>query len=380
MQLAGLFLVGDKLQVHSAHEFKTCFEHFLRVVSLIEQSPHLERRVLRIRRGAGEQAIELRTGERLRFVARSAGSGRGLSADRVYLDEAFALTPTIMGALIPTLSARANPQVVYTSSAPREESDVLHGLCRRGRAGQGDRLLYAEWAASPDDDHKSLETWARANPGFPYRIGPEAIEMESAALDAKEFARERLGISDRGGAPASGIDLARWDALAGDFDLGPGASLAVDVDEEGARGTVVAAGLVGDSVCLEVVAEGGIGALVDWIARQDRRAFARVVLDGGSQAQIVATLLAAASVEVVRMKAPEVFSAEAMLVDAVGTSSLRHRGDGRLRHAILAAEQVVSGERWRWSRRRSTGDITPLIAAALAVAAARSPETAVFAY
>jgi hypothetical protein len=58
-QLYGLFLGGEQLAVHTAHEFKTCFEHFLRMVALVENTPELDRRVARIRRGAGEQSIEL---------------------------------------------------------------------------------------------------------------------------------------------------------------------------------------------------------------------------------------------------------------------------------------------------------------------------------
>lgn len=132
-QLGGLFYLREPLQVHTAHEFKTAYEHFLRITNLVEGCADMDRKVQRIRRGAGEQAIELKTGERLRFLARSTGSGRGLTGDVVYLDEAFALTSAMMGALLPTLSAVPNPQVWYTSSAPRLTSEVLHALRKRGR-------------------------------------------------------------------------------------------------------------------------------------------------------------------------------------------------------------------------------------------------------
>ena len=74
-QLFGLFLGGEQLAIHSAHEFRTAFEHFLRITQLIESTPELDQQVQRIRRGAGEQSVELKTGERLRFIARSSGSG-----------------------------------------------------------------------------------------------------------------------------------------------------------------------------------------------------------------------------------------------------------------------------------------------------------------
>lgn len=197
-QLAGLFLLNERLQVHTAHEFKTCFEHFLRMVSLIESTPELDKRVARIRRGAGEQAIELKTGERLRFLARSSGSGRGMSGDCVYLDEAFALTPHMMGALLPTLSARPNPQVWYTSSAPMATSEVLHHVVDRGRKGGDGRLFYAEWGNELPVDLEDVDAWYRANPAMGIRIDEEFVRAELEALRSmpSEFERERLGIPE----------------------------------------------------------------------------------------------------------------------------------------------------------------------------------------
>ncbi|WP_163571049.1 hypothetical protein [Fodinicola feengrottensis] len=77
-ELAGLFLFGDKLIVHSAHEFKTAQEAFLRIKALIDNTDALRRRVHMIRTAHGEEGIELRDGTRLRFMARSRSSGARL--------------------------------------------------------------------------------------------------------------------------------------------------------------------------------------------------------------------------------------------------------------------------------------------------------------
>jgi hypothetical protein len=82
-ELAGLFLFGEQLILHSAHEFKTAQEAFRRVLALVQNTPDLERLVSRVRTSHGEEGIELRSGARLRFVARSTGSGRGFSGDVV---------------------------------------------------------------------------------------------------------------------------------------------------------------------------------------------------------------------------------------------------------------------------------------------------------
>jgi hypothetical protein len=181
LELAGLFLFDEQLILHSAHEFKTAQEAFRRVLALIQGTADLDRLVQRVRTSHGEEGIELRTGQRLRFVARSTGSGRGFSGDRVILDEAYNLSPDAMAALLPTMSARPNPQLVYTSSAPldRDESEVLRQFCRRARAqARGEQpatVAYAEFCAEDTDDDADPATWRRANPGCPHRISVEHI-------------------------------------------------------------------------------------------------------------------------------------------------------------------------------------------------------------
>lgn len=212
-ELAGLYLFGEELQTHTAHRFDTCLEGFRRIRELIEGTPDLSRRVKKITDAHGQEAIELfNPTQRLLFKARAKGSGRGFSGDVVYLDEAFWLMD--LGAMLPTMSARPNPQLWYLSSAPlpKIESDVLRRLCRRGRAGarrraRPKRLAYFEWCAELGqvgsrrewddavaeilDDRKA---WARANPGLGYRIAEAFIQSERDAMPAEDFARERLGL------------------------------------------------------------------------------------------------------------------------------------------------------------------------------------------
>jgi len=145
LELYHLFMVPTtRLITHTAHRFDTCLDHFRRIRSLIENTPQLLALVKDNGRGVGDtpsgikdsngkESIELRDGSRLNFKARSKGSGRGFSGDAVYFDEAFWLLE--LGSLIPSLSAREDPQVWYTSSAPlpRVESDRLRSIIRRGR-------------------------------------------------------------------------------------------------------------------------------------------------------------------------------------------------------------------------------------------------------
>src|SRR2546423_3337803 len=93
LELAALFLddFGVDLILHSAHEFKTASEAFRRIQGRIANHPSFSRRVRQVYLQRGAESIELKNGKRLRFIARTGGSGRGFSADLVILDEAYNL-------------------------------------------------------------------------------------------------------------------------------------------------------------------------------------------------------------------------------------------------------------------------------------------------
>ena len=257
--LGWMFLLDLPLIVWSAHEFRTSQEAFRDMENLIDGSDMLRRRVRKVHRGNGDEAIELLSGSRLMFKARTNGGGRGLTGHRVVLDEAFALQPAHMGALLPTLSAVPDPQVVYGSSAGLLMSDVLRGVRDRGRVGAPD-LAYLEWGSARRPcasetcghtvgtpgcalDDESL--WREANPVL-YRRDPtmQAIRRLRAALPPSEFMRECLGWwDDPAGSRAGGIDAGDWAAIGDDTSrrVGP---VAMGIAQSPDRSTV-SIGIVG---------------------------------------------------------------------------------------------------------------------------------------
>jgi len=115
--LAGIFAFEERLIIHSAHLVDTSLEAMERLLYLIEDVPEFDGQVKRVVRTNGREGIIFRSGQRIRFRTRTKGGGRGFTADCLLLDEAMYLPEMVMGALIPTLSARPNPQVWYTGSA-----------------------------------------------------------------------------------------------------------------------------------------------------------------------------------------------------------------------------------------------------------------------
>lgn len=222
LELAWLFLFGEQLILHSAHEYKTAQEAFLRIKGLIQNTPDFDRLVNRYWQANGEQGIELIGGRRLRFVARSNTSGRGFSGDKNVLDEGQELTVEQMAALLPTMSARPNPQLWIFGTPPENPDAWCYTVRETGEAGTDPRAAYFDWGGgtfnpgAPEDAAKldDLDLRYATNPAMGIRITEEFVETERALLKEK-FAHERLGMwLPRATAGAGVIPADLWRRLA----------------------------------------------------------------------------------------------------------------------------------------------------------------------
>ena len=381
LELAALFLddFDCELILHSAHEFKTAAEAFLRIRTLLADNPLFMRRVERIRTGYGTEAIELKNGKRLRFIARSKGSGRGFAADLVLLDEAYNLGDEEMAALLPTLSTRPNPQVWYTSTAGMETSIQLGRVRERGVTLTDPSLAFFEWSVDRDNyDPADPVCWAQANPGLGIRISPEYVQRERAALAADAFDRERLGIG------VYPTDLANaWRVISRDawLDLEDERSsaqdpvaLAVEVNKvpDRAVSAVCAAGFRPDGrIHLEVIEH---RAGTDWVVprmTELRRGHhpCAVVVDPTSHAGALIEDLEKAGVEVVKpFTARDAAQACGQFTNAAAPEvrGLAHLGQDSLNRALAGAMKRNLSDAWAWDRSNPSADISPLVAATLA--------------
>lgn len=370
-ELGGLFLLGEKLIMHTAHQFKTSSEAFLRIKTLIDGSDDLRKRVKRVASAPGDQGIELKNGNRLRFVARSVnGGGRGFSADLIILDEAYRLPQEAMDALLPTLSTIQNPQIWYLSSAGMTDSDVLAGVRARGIAGTSPSLAYMEWSAPADCDPDDPKSWAMANPALGIRISEEFILRERAALSDEGFARERLGIWDELGG-VSVISPAHWRAVEDPESAAETlAAFAVEVSlDRGMASIGVAGPRVDGLVHLEAIdSHRGTDWVVPRCVELSQR-FGQLmwVVDGGGPGNSLIEPLEAAGLKVLVAQTRDVGIACASLVDAVAQQTVRHGPQEDLDIAVAGAKKRPLGDgAFAFGRKASGIDISALQAVTLA--------------
>lgn len=411
-QLAGVLLFGDRLIIHTAHLFRTAQESFLRLDQLFAGSYDISRRIRHVSRGNGEEGFEFHNGARILFLARSGGSGRGLSGDLVLMDEAMKLRAAPMGALLPVMSARYNPQLVYACSAGLgEDSEQLAALRARALADTPEpdpSLAYLEYSIDPHvkdcprdaatdvltctdhDDREDERAAARANPALGRRIRITHVAHERRSMGTEWFDRERLGV---GAYPAVAVESwqvvaeAVWRALADQTSqpaAGSRLAFAADVNPERTSGTVAVAARRADGLWhTEVMqAREGLGWMVPYlIERVDKWRPCALMIDPSSPAGSLIPLLETAwdkaakdagierpdHQQVTRVTAREVAQAYGLWQDAIADGQLRHMPHPLLDAAVAGAkERDLSGAK-ALTRAASTVNIAPAVACTLAM-------------
>ena len=365
--LAGLFLLRERYIIWTAHELKTAQAAFLRLRGWIDGSPDLSKHVKQMYTGNTENSIVLNDGRTVRFLARTAGSGRGLTADCLILDEAYALKDQEVAALLPTLTTSENPQTIYTSSAGMPGSEVLADLRTRGMDRKSKGLAYFEWSAPDDADPDDMDALIAANPGLGKRLSLDHVAAERESLSDEKFKRERLGIWAQIGGD-SAIPAAAW-ARCADPSSEPGDRLAFAVDVPPTRdmATIAAVSDCGDGVWhVSIVArEEGTAWVPERLAElREKWSPVAVVLDEGSAAGALLPDIKRAGVRTMALSGRQYGQACGAVFDAVQQGKLAHVGYADLDRAVEAAQmKTMSGSTlWKWNRRSQADDISPLIA------------------
>lgn len=394
--LAGVLLFGEKMVIISAHETDTAREVWKRLIDVVEANPSLEGRVtgrmdainrefLSFGKGAERQTIKLK--------ARRASGARGFSADCLLLDEAQILGKPAWGSIVPTMSARENPQLWMFGTPPTDDdAPFAFNRVRESAKARKARHAWMEWAADPDDDFDDPETWAKANPAFGVRISAEACADDRAAMDDGQFALERLGMWQRV-LTRSVIPAPSWaeqedtrsiaiDRFALGLEVGPDlawASVALAGqradddwhieldDDQHTRGRGVAwlepsaRNLVEKNPQIRAVVADVGGPIKPLLVERNGRYWLK--RDDGEKS----------TVEITPLKVSELGAGCSLVLSGIVTGGLWHIGQPQLTAAALAAGKRALGDSgmWVWSRKAAESDITPIQAATYALIGAQ---------
>jgi hypothetical protein len=395
-ELFGLFELGERLVIHTAHEFKTSAEHFQRLESIVRECPELHGLVHRrpsgqldgYRYSHGEESITLQDGRRIEFKTRTKSGMRGFAGvDLLVLDEAMIISESAHSSAMPIIrasKAERGPQLWYTGSAvDQEQMDhavVWTRVRERGLVGQDEMLAYFEWSVDvehPDDVSDEMmadpDVWRSVNFALARgRVTEKHMAWERRAMSARGFAVELLGAGDyppTDGAADMIVTLEDWLALEDpESVLVDPICLAFDVSPD-RRTAIVAAGLNEQGrYHVEVIHAGeGTGWVHDrMVSLYEKHEVEQIVCDGYGPSAAIARKVDEAGITVRRLDSMEYGVACGMFVDAIGETGLRHLGQQEMTLAIRGAKARPLVDRWAWSRTKSNVDISPLVAATLA--------------
>lgn len=337
----------------------------------------------------GNEHVEFVNGSILWFKARSSRAGRGLSGHDVFADELLFADDEQFGAVLPTMatrSAQGQPRLWTASSSAKAASVFLRRL--RGQAVKHDpTVTYVGWWARGSWDDPGCATegcthiygavqgcalddpgrrW-EANPGLGARTSPAFLGEMRSKLSPLEFGREFLGWQEAGEDEA-GTKIApdAWTACADRSSSIVGAPvLTLDVALDRSWSCIAAAGYAADGrVHVEVTAyRPGTGWVVAELARQagEHGALA-VALDPKGPAGSLVPELEREGVTVTLLGLADQVAACGGLVDAVKGRTVVHLDDPVLLGALASSVPREVGDGWAWGRRKSAGDICPLVA------------------
>ena len=268
LSLWWLFVCGVRLVIGTAQDLDVAEEIWQGAVDLVLETddedepfrPEMASLVKKVVQVNGKKSLDLTTGERYKIKAANRRAGRGLSGDRIILDELREHQSwNAWGAITKTTMARPGAQIWCFSNAGDITSVVLRHLRRLAHIPLGDPdgiaasaevegfaaaptdehldelegldfepedddLAIFEWSAPPRCDVWDREAWAQANPSMGYTI-TEATIASAARTDPEWVFRTEVLCQWSEGVLVGPFSAGAWEgcaAAAVDGKLPPG--------------------------------------------------------------------------------------------------------------------------------------------------------------
>ena len=352
---SGMLMYNEQV-IYTAHLQKTATETFEEMRDFFE-SPRLRKYVSEIKTALGREQIILKSGARIKFLARTRNGGRGQHGDLLIFDEAQELDETAQGSFIPAISASLNPQTIYVGTPPGPDAvgTVFRSMRQRALNGESAKTAWFEFSVPEIGDVKDPKRWAQANPALGRRILLSTIEGECEQLDPDTFARERLGwwspvVSEHAD---YAIDKDAWEKCASD-EMKPEGKTAYGVKfaADGSAVCLCGAVIPNDGPArvslLDMQPTGrGLGWLADWLnVRYDKASC--VVIDGRNGVDVLVERIKdnwKAKNSVMRPSARDVVAAAGRFTNAINEGKLTwYRPQQALNEsAISATKRPLAG-------------------------------------
>jgi phage terminase large subunit-like protein len=257
--LAGMYLWGEKMQVHTAHKLTTSSEIFWKIDDIIQANASLAGQFIKKYETKGSQEIKTKNA---RYLVRANNSAsRGIaSVDCIHLDETREYQDLdIWASLRFTQMSAKNPMAISYSNAGDQHSVILNSLRARAEAaiaGNNDAIGWFEWSAPDVEIGDTPEFWDAvrySNPSLGYTVHPDnlrAILNDDESTIKTEVLCRWVNVQN----PA--INPSAWEAIADKkmkLDIEATTWMAIDLSPDRRSGCLVAAQQIENSDKFKVV-------------------------------------------------------------------------------------------------------------------------------
>lgn len=352
---AGMILYNEQV-IYTAHLQKTATETFEEMAAFFDTTK-MRKYIKDIKTALGREQIILKSGARVKFLARTRNGGRGQHGDLLIFDEAQELDDSAQASFIPAISASLNPQTIYTGTPPEPESgcSVFRNIRQKALDHATTKTSWFEFSVDKIGDVNDPNRWADCNPALGRRILLSTIEGECEQMPPDTFARERLGWWSP--VAKDNIDYAipsdMWVACSTsstrpDGKIAYGVKFSTDGSEVCLSGAVLSSD---NRVYIELIERKSTGQGTRWLAEWLNQRYDKaccVVIDGRNGCDVLVDRISDVwrmKGSVIRPSVREVIASVSALMDAVNEQTLlwNEMQDALKESAVTAIKRSIAG-------------------------------------
>jgi phage terminase large subunit-like protein len=386
--LFGIYRLGEKMHLATAHKLTTSAEIFFKVGQMIEDSHILQENFLKKYESKGSQEIRFKNGAR--YLIRAGNSAaRGIAGpDVIHIDELREFdTEDVWSSMRFTQMSNKNPQAYFYSNAGHTGSVLLLKFRERGLAaanGADDSIGWFEWSAEPGAPIDDKEAWYQSNPSLGHTVHEDNIK--DSLSDREDIFRTEI-LCQFVSMINPVISEAEWKKCKDDtykLDKDKDTWMAIDLSPDRKHASLVAGQRInGDKFMVALLQTWFNPVAIDDkqmandVAPWVRKFPVNYVAYSKSTAGSVAARLAPAGIPVYEINAQDYQQSCDEFVSAVSSARIVHEGQEELDKQVLSAVKLQRGDGGWVMGRKASGIICGAVGAAMVTHFATRAETEV---
>ena len=359
-EMFGLIELKEKI-CHTAHRTTTSHDAFNRLYTLLKKAGYQEHskkkkdmpeKSFYASKQYGLEHIEISGGGVIDFRTRTNNGGLGEGFDLLVVDEAQEYTSKQESALLYTVSASKNPQIIMVGTPPTVISggDVFVRIREAVLNNRAPETGWAEWSTPEMVEADKLNDpvlWKRYNPSYGKLLKERNIRNELTG-DVLDFNVQRLGFWCSYN-QKSEISEADWNELQAETmpELSDKRYVGIKYGKDGVNVAMSIASKTKDGrVFVETIAcesqRAGNGWIFEFLYNPK---IAKIAIDGAAGQQLLADQMREHGIRKppILPKVGEIITANAMFEQAVYSKEIVHMGQESLKNVVTNCEKRLIG-------------------------------------